>query len=105
MKEPLVRLSERTATLGNYHRKYLHVISSNIDKLTVALEQKGMRDQVHLWTYSLEVPGEMDTVLEVAGDTDEQLDFLGCYFGLQFLLTNLRMVDIIKLELATLLNI
>ncbi|UCD64072.1 MAG: hypothetical protein JSW34_01175 [Candidatus Zixiibacteriota bacterium] len=101
MKEPLARLTDRTASLGNYHRKYLHVISSNIDKLTLALEQVGTRDKVHLWTYSLEVPGEMDTVLEVAKTREEKLDFLGCYFGLQFLHMNLRMVDIFKLELAT----
>ncbi|UCE25390.1 MAG: hypothetical protein JSU74_04920, partial [Candidatus Zixiibacteriota bacterium] len=101
MKEPLVRLTEKTATLGNYYRKYLHVISANIDKLTAALEQQGMRDRVHLWSHSLEVPGEMDTVLQTARDDNEKLDFLGCYFGLQFLQMNLRMVDIIKLELAT----
>ncbi len=101
MKDPLVRLTEKTATLGNYHRKYLHVISSNIENLTSALEQQGLRDSVHLWTYSLEVPGEMDTVLQVAKDESEQLDFLGCYFGLQFLQMNLRTLDIIKLELAT----
>lgn len=101
MKAPLVRLTERTTALGNYHRKYLHVISSNIEELTSTLEQKGVRDQVHLWSHSLEVPGEMDTVLQVAKDDAQKLNFLGCYFGLQFLQMNLRMVDIIKLELAT----
>ncbi|UCG61578.1 MAG: hypothetical protein JSV52_14900 [Candidatus Zixiibacteriota bacterium] len=101
MKDPLVRLTEKTAALGNYHRKYLHVISSNIEELTSALEQRGVREQVHLWSYSMEVPGEMDTVLETAQSESQKLDFLGCYFGLQFLQMNLRMVDIIKLELAT----
>ena len=101
MKDPLVRLTEKTAALGNYHRKYLHVISTNVEDLTASLEQKGMRDRVHLWTHSLEIPGEMDTVLEAARDDAQKLDFLGCYFGLQFLHMNLRMVDIIKLELVT----
>jgi len=49
----------------------------------------------------MEVPGEMDTVLQVAGGQKEALDFLGCYYALQFLHMNLRMVDIVKLELAT----
>jgi len=101
MKDPLSRLTERTSALGNYHRKYLHVIKSNIDRLTASLEQHGARDRVHLWTYSLEIPGEMDTVLQITADEKQKLDFLGCYFGLQFLHGNLRMVDIIKLELAT----
>jgi len=100
MKDPLTRLTEKTVTLGNYNRKYLHIISSNIEKLTVALEQQGVRDQVHLWSYSMEIPGEMDTVLQ-ASATKERLDFLGCYFALQFLHMNLRTVDIVKLELAT----
>ena len=101
MKDQLTRLTERTAALGNYNRKYLYIISSNIDKLTAALEQHGKRDMVHLWSYSTEIPGEMDTVLEVSTDTHERLDFLGCYYAIQFLQINLHMVDIVKLELAS----
>ncbi len=101
MKDPLTRLTEKTAALGNYNRKYLHIISTNIEKLTASLEQQGKRDAVHLWSYSMEIPGEMDTVLETAVNEEERLDFLGCYFGLQFLHMNLRMVDIVKLELTT----
>jgi hypothetical protein len=101
MKDPLTRLTEKTATLGNYNRKYLHIISTNIEKLTASLEQQGKSDTVHLWSYSMEIPGEMDTVLQTAVDEDEKLDFLGCYFALQFLHMNLHMVDIVKLELVT----
>ena len=101
MKDPLTRLTEKTATLGNYNHKYLHVIASNIDKLTTALEKHGKSDGVHLWTYSTEIPGEMDTVLQIAEDDNDRLDLLGCYFGLQFLNMNLRMVDIVKLELTS----
>ncbi len=101
MKDRLTRLTERTAALGNYNRKYLHIIANNIDSLKAALEQQGVRDRVHLWSYSMEIPGEMDTVLEVASDRQEKLDFLGCYFALQFLHMNLRTVDVCKLELAT----
>ncbi|UCD16715.1 MAG: hypothetical protein JSV44_09675, partial [Candidatus Zixiibacteriota bacterium] len=101
MKDHLTRLTERVTTLGNYNRKYLHIISSNIEKLTASLEQRGKRDRVHLWNYSQELPGEMDTILNIASDEGEKLDFLGCYFALQFLHMNLRLVDIVKLELAT----
>jgi len=101
MKDPLTRLTERTSTLGNYNRKYIHIISSNVDRLIDSLEKHGMRDRVHLWSYSMEIPGEMDTVMNVAKDPAEILNFLGCYFALQFLQMNLRMVDITKLELST----
>ena len=101
MKDHLTRLTERTASLGNYNRKYLHIISSNIGSLRASLERHGMLDRVHLWSYSLELPGEMDTILNIASNERERLDFLGCYFALQFLHMNLRLVDIIKLEVAT----
>jgi len=101
MKDPLTRLTEKTSSLGNYNRKYLHIISENIEKLTDTLERYDKRDMVHLWSYSLEIPGEMDTILELTSDYQEKLDFLGCYFALQFLHMNLRLVDIVKLELAT----
>jgi len=100
MKNPLTRLTERTAALGNYNRKYIHIISTNIDKLVAALEKQGKRDRVHLWSYSMELPGEMDTVMGVASETSDKLNFLGCYYALQFLQMNLRMIDITKLELA-----
>ena len=76
MKDPLTRLTEKTATLGNFHRKFLHIIATNIDNLTASLERKGLLDRVHLWSYSTEIPGEMDTVLETA-ETTEQLSFTG----------------------------
>lgn len=101
MKDPLTRLTEKTATLGNYNLKYLHIISTYIERMITALEQQGKREQVHLWSYSMELPGEMDTVQSAASDTGEALDFLSCYYALQFLHMNLRMVDIVKLELAT----
>jgi hypothetical protein len=101
VKDPLTRLTEKTATLGNYHRKFLHIIAANIDKLTASLERSGLLDRVHLWSYSTEIPGEMDTIVEISETTEQTLDFLGCYYALQFLHLNLRMVDIVKLELGT----
>ncbi len=101
MKDHLTRLTEKTAALGNYNRKYLHVVSTHLEKLTAFLEQKGIRDRVHLWSYSSEIPGEMDTIIGAADNDSDRLEFLGCYFALQFLHMNLRMVDIVKLELAT----
>jgi hypothetical protein len=101
MKAPLTRLIEKTSGLGNYNRKYMHIISTNIDKLTEALEQQDMLERVHLWTYSLEIPSEMDTVMEAASNQQETLDFLSCFYALQFMHMNLRMVDTVKLDLET----
>ncbi|MBN2072295.1 MAG: hypothetical protein JW814_12650 [Candidatus Krumholzibacteriota bacterium] len=101
MKDQFARLKEKTEKLGNYNHKYLHVISRNIDQLTAALEREGVRDRVHFWSYSMEISEEMDTILQVAKDKKEALDFLGCYYALQFLQMNLRLIDIVKLDLAS----
>ncbi len=100
MKEPLTRLTEKTSKLGNYNHKYLHIISTNIDRLTSALERVGLRDRVHLWNYSNDVAQEMDMILEAASSNREAIDFLGCYYSLQFLQMNLRLIDIVKLDFA-----
>jgi hypothetical protein len=100
MKNSLQRLTEKTSNLGNYNRKYLHIISSNIEALSDALERQGTSDRVHLWSYSTDIPDEMETVLQAASSRDESLNFLGCFYALQFLHMNLRMIDIVKLELA-----
>jgi len=101
MKDQLTRLQEKTEKLGNYNHKYLHVVSRNIDALTAALERNGVRDRVQFWNYSMEISDEMDTILQVAENKQEALDFLGCYYALQFLQMNLRMIDIVKLDLAS----
>ena len=100
MKEPLARLTEKTSKLGNYNHKYLHIISTNIDGLTSALERVGLRDGVRLWNYSNDVAREMDMVLKAASSPREAIEFLGCYYSLQFLQMNLRLIDIVKLDLS-----
>ncbi|MFQ5870470.1 MAG: hypothetical protein ACE5JC_11260, partial [Candidatus Zixiibacteriota bacterium] len=92
MRDPFSRLETRVETLGNYNRKYLHIVASNKDKLIESLERQGKRDQIHLWVPALNLPTEMDIVLSVAKDRNEKLGFLGCYYALQFLHMNLRMV-------------
>lgn len=94
-------MQARVEELGNYNRKYLHLIASNKEELTEALERHRTRDQVHLWSPALNLPTEMDIVLSVAKDRPEKLNFLGCYYALQFLHTNLRMVDVLNMEMLT----
>ncbi len=100
MRDPFSRLEARVETLGNYNRKYLHIVASNKDKLIESLERQGKRDQIHLWVPALNLPTEMDIVLSVAKDRSEKLGFLGCYYALQFLHMNLRMVDVLNMEMV-----
>jgi hypothetical protein len=101
MRDPFSRLESRVESLGNYNRKYLHNIAVNKEQLTEALERHRKSDQVHLWSPALNLPTEMDIVSSVARDRTEKLNFLGCYYALQFLHTNLRTVDVLNMEMVT----
>ncbi len=100
MLDPYDRLREKVRQLGNHHLKYLRSIDINRSRLVEKLEAKGINDQVHLWKSAQDVSGEMDVILE-AGDTlKEKLAFLGTYFSLQFLHTNLRATNVLRLNLT-----
>lgn len=95
------RLKERTEALGNHNRKYLASINRNKEALISKLEEAGKIDQVHLWRKAYNFSEEMETVLSVGDRLDEKLEFLGCYFALQFLHMNLSAVDVLMLDLTS----
>lgn len=101
MIDPLATLKEQVEKLGNHNLKHIHAIEIHIDKLTEKLEEKGKIDQVHFWLPAHNLRAEMDTVVGVGENLREKLDFLGCYYSLQFLQMNLRTVDVLRLNLAS----
>jgi hypothetical protein len=100
MLAPHDRLREQIRLLGNHHLKYLRCIELNLAQLTEKLEAKGIIDQVHLWKSAQDVSAEMDAVLQAGDDLDEKLAFLGTYFSFQFLHTNLRAANVLRLNLT-----
>jgi hypothetical protein len=101
MGDPLQNLKEQARTLGNHNQKYIHAIASHVDALTLKLEEKGKIDRVHLWLPGHDLRAEMDTVAAVGENLRQKLDFLGCYYSLQFLQMNLRTVDVLRFNLAS----
>jgi len=101
MPEPYLHLKDRVSLLGNHHQKYLRSIESHKDRLIGGLEARGEIDQVHLWKPAPDLPAEMAVVLELGSDLDEQLSLFGTYYALQFLHMNLRLVDVLSLNLAS----
>jgi len=101
MIDPLERLIERVSIFGNHHRKYLQTIEKHKDSLTERLEEVGKIAKVHLWkpTYNLSI--EMDTIIEVGKTQQEKIDYLGCYYALQFLNMNLKSIDVLTLNLTS----
>jgi len=101
MREPLEILKQQARALGNHNQKYIHAISRHIGSLTEKLEEKGKIDQVHLWLPAHDLKTEMDTVVAVGENLRQKLDFLGCYYSLQFLEMNLRTVDVLRFNLTS----
>ncbi len=101
MPDVYQRLIERVSQLGNHHQKYIRTVESRRGRLIERLEAGGMIDQVHLWKPARDLPAEMAVVEGLTDSIEEKLSFLGCYFSLQFLHMNLRLVDILTLNLAS----
>lgn len=94
----LAKLKNRSQELGNHTRKYVRSIDLYGEALVRRLEQRGMIDQVHLWKESRNPSLEMDVILYAAATREEKLNFLGCYYGIQFLHMNLQAIDIFYLN-------
>ncbi|MCK4584124.1 hypothetical protein KAU13_01780, partial [candidate division WOR-3 bacterium] len=97
MRKPLDILKEESSILGNHNRKYLLAIDSYLDCLKARLEEKGKVDQVHFWHYATDPKSEMSSALDVGRDEREKLNFLGCYYALQYLHMNLSFINVLKL--------
>ncbi len=96
MVRPFDKLSELTTGFSNYTAKYLQQIAAVKDELIARLEHAGLRDEVHPWQPAWDLEREMDIVAHVAPPGREQLGFLGCYYGLQYLRMNIQAVDALR---------
>jgi hypothetical protein len=100
MPDPFQKLRDRVSFLGNHHQKHIRSIEAHKDSLIEGLESKGKIDQVHLWKSAPDLPAEMDVILELGDTIEEKAAFLGCYYSLQFLHMNLRLTDVLQLNLT-----
>ncbi|MBM3790341.1 MAG: hypothetical protein FJW35_08325, partial [Acidobacteria bacterium] len=101
MQHAYDRLSDRVSQLGNHHRKYLRSVNTSHDRMVRGLEARGQIDQVHLWKPASDAAAQMAVIRELGENTEEKLSLLGSYFALQFLHMNLRLLDILSLNLAS----
>lgn len=99
--DPFASLQERASKLGNHNHKYIVTAGRMKDRLTRRLEVRGVLDKVHLYSASPDLGAEMDTIVSVSNDEQEALDFLGCYYALQFLSMNLGALDALHLDLLS----
>lgn len=99
MKDFLSKLTEQTAEFGNHYRKYIQAVSKHINHLIQRLEEKKKRDAIHILHPAYDFKCELRVAATVGQTTKEKLNFIGTYFALQFLLTNRRIVDLLKMDI------
>ncbi len=100
MPDQLSRLKRRCENLGNYYRKYLHVIEKDLDGLVERLERRRWADRIHLWVKPEDYRSEMADVAKLGATLEERLADLGCYYALHFLHFNLNALDALLLEVT-----
>ncbi|MBN1442317.1 MAG: hypothetical protein JXA90_06385, partial [Planctomycetes bacterium] len=100
MRRYFQRIEQRAEELGNFRRKPLRALEIHGRRLIDCLEASGRFDRVHLEQLATDFGSEMDAVLEAGRDEEEKLILLGTYFGLQFLLMNIRSIDLLRSSAA-----
>ncbi|MCI0514612.1 hypothetical protein L0128_15470, partial [candidate division KSB1 bacterium] len=101
MRTPYSRLQERVSSFGNHHRKYLQLIEARQDALIDLLATRGLIDQIHLWRPAgTRLSKEMPIVRTIGQTQKEQLEFTGWFYATQFLLMNIRAIDVLSLNLT-----
>ncbi len=101
MRDPFLMLEEDTESLANHVKRQLHAARRHKDALIGKLERRGLMGDVHLWQVAPDPASEMDLVASVGDSLEERLEFLGCYFSLQFLRMNLACIDSLRLNLIS----
>jgi len=100
VQDPFLKLVEGAKKLGKHNHKYIYNMLKYKDELMEALERNDSLDKVHLWNLR-DFSDEMDTIISVGRTVEEKLNFLGCYYAVQFLNMNLKALDALNMELVT----
>ncbi|MFH1213384.1 MAG: hypothetical protein V1681_04805 [Candidatus Neomarinimicrobiota bacterium] len=97
----LTELLSRATELGNHHQKYIQNIEKNFDSLFALIDNKHLIDQFHLLRFSPHPGREMKLIADSMADRETQLEMLGCYYSLQFLLLNFKALNVLQMKLST----
>ena len=96
-----IDLFGRVSALGNHHNKYLYNIEKNFDALVSLIDIRHLFDQFQLLRFSSQPAREMRLIKNFIKDRETLLEMLGCYYSLQFLLMNIKALDVLQMDLST----
>ena len=98
-------LLSRISELGNHHKKYIFTVEKHFSQIVNLTDEKGLSEQFNLLRFSYTPEKQMRLLNKIIEDKSFALDMLGCYFALQFLMMNLKAMDVLALDLFTEKNI
>lgn len=100
MDTRLLQLHDRVSELGTHFRKYLNIIDSSYERLVDRLEAAEIHDQVQLWAISKKPEVEFHLVSSAGTSERESLDFMACYYALQYLQITVFSLEMLELDIA-----
>jgi hypothetical protein len=95
----LDRLCERAEGLSNHVRRYTHRVRAHRAAVVARLEETGNLGRITFGDPAENLRAEMMLIVDVARDDRERIDFLGFYFALQYIIMEVRSLDILKYHL------
>jgi len=97
----LEALEERISLLGNHCQKYIFTIQRTIEPLIHALESSGKMMKVHLWQPAVSPMEEMKIISSLSEDEKTRVEYISCYYALQFLYMNTYSLDVLQLNISS----
>jgi len=98
---PFETLEKRVSALGNHYDKFVVIIKRFKEPLIQALKKSGKLMQIHLIRSSFSPAEEMKIISKLSDDARTKVQFVSCYYALQFLHMNLRNLDILQLGITS----
>jgi len=93
-------LLEQASHLGNHYQKYIQNVERNLPDLIIKTEKAGLSDRVNFSSLSKNFQRDMSVLVTLSDDNYSVLNYLGCYYSLQFLWFNILNQDWLDYQLT-----
>lgn len=89
----IIQLEDRTKYLGNHYHKYTRAINDILPEFYNALSENSLQHSITIQFPSQDYSKDMTNIIRLPTNQRSLLDYLGCYYAIQFLWFNLYSTD------------
>ncbi len=100
LPKEITDLLEQAAQFGNHHQKYIQNIERFLPEILTKAEKAGFENRNHFLSLSTNFQQDMSFLKGLSDETRTQLNYLGCYYSLQFLCFNIINTDWLDYQLT-----